>query len=109
MMREMKTNLLLCVVVVFVLAACNSDYVARPRGYYEITFPEKEYQLFDRAGFPYTFEYPVYSRIIRDSAYFDKSTDNPYWVNVDFPTFRGKIYLSYKTVGGTSIYKVKTP
>src|SRR3954471_14924242 len=56
MTKEMKTNLLLFLVIVCILS-CNSDYVARPRGYFKISLPEKKYQLFDRKGFPYTFEY----------------------------------------------------
>ena len=32
----------------------------------------------------------------------------PYWINLDFPRFNGRVYLSYKSIGGTSVYKVKT-
>jgi gliding motility-associated lipoprotein GldD len=39
---------------------------------------------------------------------FDDNPDNPYWINLDFPDFQGRIYLSYKTIGGYSVYKVKT-
>ncbi len=63
---------------------------------------------FEKADFPYSFEYPAYATIVKDSAYFDSTSDNPYWVNVDFPTFHGKIYISYKTIGGKSNYKIKS-
>jgi hypothetical protein len=91
------------------LQGCNSGYTSKKRGYFKIDFPQRHYVKFDTAGFPYTFEYPSYARIIKDSTYFENTTDNPYWLNVDFPTFRGKIFISYKTIGGKSIYKVKTP
>src|SRR5690606_30861582 len=39
--------------------------------------------------------------------YFDSTPENEYWVNVDFPQFGAKIFLSYKVVGGTAVYKVK--
>ena len=96
--------LMLCIFSV----SCNSDFTPKPREYYRIDFPERKYQLFDQAGYPYSFEYPVYGKIGKDSTLFDENPDNPYWINVDFPEFNGRIYLSYKTIGGNSIYKVKT-
>lgn len=80
------------------LAACNSDYPYKPRGYYRIDFPEKSYRKFDRPGFPYTFEYPVYGQVVQDSLFFEQQTENPYWINVDFPQFGSRIHLSYKDV-----------
>ena len=88
--------------------SCNSTYTSKKRGYFKIDFPERKYLKFDRPDFPYSFEYPAYAAIIRDTAYFDSTTNNPYWVNVDFPTFHGKIYISYKNIGGNSVYKVKS-
>jgi gliding motility-associated lipoprotein GldD len=84
----------------FSLAACNSEYNPKPRGYYRIDFPKHAYQLFDRPEFPYSFEYPVYANIIRDTAFFGDKPENPYWINVDFPRFHARIYVSYKKVEG---------
>lgn len=98
-----------CAIVMLVLLlACNSPYTPRERGYFRIEFPERSYQVFDRPGYPYTFEYPAYGVIAQDSTLFDDNPDNPYWINLDFPAFQGRIYLSYKTIGGYSVYKVKT-
>ena len=80
------------------LAACNSDYTPKPRGYFRIEFPEHSYQSFDQAGFPYSFQYPVYGKIIRDTAFFGDKPENPYWINIDFPRFNARIYISYKQV-----------
>lgn len=88
--------------------SCNSPFTPKPRAYFKIDFPERSYQQFNEPGFPYTFEYPVYSSISRDSTLFDESGDNAYWINVDFPEFKGRVYLSYKTIGGSSVYKIKT-
>ncbi len=91
-----------------IVISCNNPYTPKPRGYFRIDFPERKYQSFDEPGYPYTFEYPVYARITKDSTLFDKNSDNPYWINVDYPQFSGRVYLSYKTIGGTSVYKIKT-
>ena len=90
-------------------AACNSDYLPKPTGYFKIPFPQKEYQSFNRTGFPYTFEYPVYASINQDSSFFDAGTNNPYWINIDFPQFNGRIYVSYYRLGGKTLFKVKGP
>ena len=89
--------------------SCNSTYVSKKRGYFNIDFPTRQYVKFDKPGFPYTFEYPAYANIIRDTTYFDNNPEDAYWVNIDFPQFKGRVFLSYKTIGGKSIYKVKGP
>lgn len=79
--------------------ACNSDYTAgKKKGYFKIDFPEKKYQLFDRPGYPYTFEYPVYANVIKDSTFFDDKAGD-WWINIDIPQFAGRIYISYKEIG----------
>ncbi|MCB0714651.1 MAG: hypothetical protein KDC06_01440 [Chitinophagaceae bacterium] len=79
--------------------SCNSDYsVGKKKGYFHIEFPEKKYQLFDRPGYPYSFEYPVYANITKDSTFFDDKAGD-WWININFPQFNGRIYVSYKTIG----------
>jgi gliding motility-associated lipoprotein GldD len=81
------------------LVACNSTYTYKKKGYFKIDFPERKYQLFDQPGYPYKFEYPVYANVIKDSSFFGEATENPWWINVDIPLFKGRIYISYKQVG----------
>jgi gliding motility-associated lipoprotein GldD len=101
----MKTRLFLCLLIV-VLAACNSDYTIKRKGYFKIDFPAHQYQRFDQPGYPYTFEYPVYAKIIKDTTFFESKPENDYWINVDFPQFSGKIYMSYKEVGKNDFAKL---
>ncbi len=95
--------------IVLFLAACNSAYTSKKTGYFKINFPEKKYQLFDEPGFPYSFEYPTYAQIVKDSTYFDANPENNFWRNIDFANFNAKIFLSYKAVGGKALYKIKMP
>ncbi|MDD2793109.1 MAG: hypothetical protein PHD73_08015 [Sediminibacterium sp.] len=81
------------------LIACNSPFTPKPTGYFRIPFPEKKYQLFEQTGYPYTFEYPVYATVTKDTMFFDESAENPWWINVNFPEFNGRIYVSYKNIG----------
>jgi len=89
------------------LISCNSPYVSKKTGYFKIDFPQRKYVKYDEPGFPYSFEYPAYAKIIRDTTYFDSDPENPYWINIDFPQFGGKVFLSYKKIGDKAVYKVK--
>ena len=107
--RHFILPVLLIIFIGSFFAACNSPYVSKKRGYFSIPLPARSYQKFDTDSFPYSFEYPVYARIIRDSTYFDNNPEMPFWINVDFPQFHGRIFLSYKIIGGKALYKVKGP
>jgi len=85
--------------IVLVISACNSPFLPKPKGYYKINFPEKKYQTFNKEGYPYSFEYPVYASVIKDSTFFGEATENPWWINVQFPQFNATIYVSYKAIG----------
>ena len=93
--------------IITALLACNSTYTSKKKGYYKIDFPEHKYVQFSKEGFPYSFEYPAYANIIQDSTYFEGKPENDYWLNIDFPNFGGRIFLSYKIVGGHAVYKIK--
>lgn len=81
--------------VILVLSGCKKDYTPKPRGYFRIDFPEKNYQVF-KNNYPYCFEYPVYSKIVPDKDAFSE----PYWIDVDIPGNKAKFHLSYKSVKG---------
>ena len=83
--------------IVFLLS-CNSNYtVGKKKGYFKIDFPEKEYKLFDQPGYPYVFEYPVYGIVSKDTSFFDDKAGD-WWINIDVPEFRSRIYISYKQI-----------
>ena len=92
--------------VLLLASSCNSDYTAKPKGYFKIDFPVKKYQVFDKPGYPYSFEYPEYATIIKDSAFFGDATENPWWININFPQFGGTIHVSYKEIGPNKFDKL---
>ena len=94
-------------IVCLLLVSCNGVFTPKRRGYFKIDFPRHEYQTFDQQGFPYTFEYPVYAKIVRDSSFFDTAPENPYWINIDFPRFDARIYISYKAIGPNKFDKLR--
>jgi gliding motility-associated lipoprotein GldD len=74
---------------------CRGKYTPKPRGYFRIDFPDKEYQLYNDTC-PYTFEYPRYGAIVPDDDYLSE----PCWMNIEFPQYNGKIHISYKPISG---------
>lgn len=98
-MMKIKERWLALCTLLFVFTACNSDYTIKPRGYFKIDLPKKAYQSFNDPAYPYSFEYPVYGKITKDSLFFEEKAENPYWINIDFPELNGKIHISYKEIG----------
>lgn len=101
----MKPVALLSIIALLVIS-CNSEFTPKRRGYYRIDFPKHEYQVFDQPGYPYSFEYPVYATVVKDSTFFEANPENPYWINIEIPRFNGKVYISYKNVAGADFMKL---
>jgi gliding motility-associated lipoprotein GldD len=74
--------------------SCSNQGAPKPRGHFRIDLPEKDYISYDSIC-PFTFEYPVYGIIASEPGALE-----PCWFNIEFPQYRGKIYLSYKKVDG---------
>lgn len=105
-MKNLIVNCMLAFVVVIAWTACNSDYTPKQKGYFRIDFPKHEYTTFDRPEYPYTFEYPVYAAVNKDTSFFGDDTENGYWINIEFPRFNGRMYISYKEVGKIDFQKL---
>ncbi len=91
-----RRGLLLGIVLTaFFLAVtgCKRSYTPKPHGYFRITFPEKNYVRYE-GPCPYTFEYPVYARVVKDH----EPDAEPCWLNVEFPQFHGRLHLTYKNI-----------
>lgn len=103
----MSSRYLPLILIAALFTACNSDYVPKPRAYFKIPLPAHKYQLFNEPGYPYTFEYPVYASVVKDTTFFEDKPENPYWINIDFPRFNSRIYISYKQIGAQTFDKLR--
>ena len=86
-----KYSLLLIGVCFFY--SCREAAVPKPRGYFRIDLPPKEYRRYDTIC-PFVFEYPVYGHI----TYNVGRNSEPCWFNLEFPRFKAIIHFSYKTL-----------
>jgi gliding motility-associated lipoprotein GldD len=94
-----KTSLLLLLVFMVLLFSCRRVAVPRPKGYFRIDLPAREYVSFNRnfnqaANLPLSFEYPSYGKISFEPDAFTE----PGWFNIDFHSYKARIYLTYKDI-----------
>lgn len=83
------------------LGSCHQNaYTPKPRGYYRIEFPVKKYLRYS-ASCPFSFDYPVYSRVVQDSS----AGTEPCWLNIDYPEFQGRVHLSYKSIRSPAMFR----
>lgn len=93
-----NTLLVLAIVLGAVaLTSCNDEdddaFAPKPRGYFKIELPEKQYQKY-QGDCPFDFEFPIYSKLELDHS----SIAEPCWINMEFPKFRATLHLSYRAV-----------
>jgi len=83
----------------FLLPSCmgDEDEVAtpKPHAYFRIALPEKEYVNYS-GDCPFSFDIPTYSKIKID----DDAHAEPCWLFLDFPAFKGRLHLTYKSING---------
>ena len=77
-------------ILISVLVGCTEKYTPKPRGYFRIDFPEKNYHLIENK-FPYQFEIPDYSEIQPDPG----NPEKPYWINIEVPANKAEVHISY--------------
>jgi gliding motility-associated lipoprotein GldD len=79
--------------------SCREVAVPKPKGYFRIDLPEKQYISFNNGliknnNMPFSFEYPAYGNL----TFQFEDRNEPGWFNIEFPAYRAKIYLTYKDV-----------
>ena len=99
-MRLLKTSVFLIVLISLAgSTGCRKGSVPKPIGYFRIDLPKREYVVFDnsaekKADLPFSFEYPAYGKL----SYGDENKSEPGWLNIEFPSYKAKIYLTYKNI-----------
>lgn len=78
---------------------CRHVSIPKPRGHFRIDLPEHKYIPFKvptqkEANIPLSFEYPVYGKL----TFQEERRSDPGWFNIEFPSYKAKIYLTYKDV-----------
>lgn len=93
-MKQMKSANRLAAVfflLAFAQVSCKPDFVPKPRSYFRIDLPEKKYRAYTSTC-GYGFDYPEYGTIRP----FSGTGAEPCWINIEFPTYRAKVHITYK-------------
>jgi gliding motility-associated lipoprotein GldD len=93
-----KAKQLSYILIAVFFTSCSEVHTPKPRGYFRIHFPEKEYQRFSE-NYPYEFDYPIYAKVIP----YRGEQKEDYWINLVFPKFNAELNISYKQVNDTNL------
>ena len=89
----MKKKILILSLCLFFIA-CDNSYFPKPRGFFRIDLPQKNYISFDSIGFPYSFFIPDYVEIKPDYENINES----HWIDLYYTPFDASLHISYKKV-----------
>ena len=99
MLTLRRTRILTLFIFLSASYGCRHVAVPKPRGHFRIDLPERKYiefkgQYGKNFNIPLSFEYPAYGHLIFQG---ERGSD-PGWFNIEFPSYKAKIYLTYKDV-----------
>jgi gliding motility-associated lipoprotein GldD len=99
-MERLKGSSLVAMMILMSLCtSCRNVVIPRPKGYFRIDLPEKNYIKFNdqsdvKNGMPFSFEYPSYGNL----SFNVDNRNEPGWFNIEFPRYKARIYLTYKEI-----------
>jgi gliding motility-associated lipoprotein GldD len=89
--------------VTILVTGCKKSYTPKPRSYFRIDFPNKQYILYRSVNCGYNFEVPVYANVVP----YHGSNPEPCWINVVFPKYKGILHITYKRLHNDLITHVE--
>jgi gliding motility-associated lipoprotein GldD len=85
-------------VLSILICACNSTSTPKPRGYFRIDFPEKQYERF-QSDCKFSFDAPVYAKVENS----ELRTAEPCWYNIEFQGYGATLHLTYKSLENADV------
>ena len=88
-------------VVLFLCVSCTGVTTPKPYGYFRITPPDTAYTDFSLSTFDFRLSTPYpYTFSLSQNAVVQPRTDveEPYWINIFYPSLNATIHCSYKPV-----------
>lgn len=89
-----RVNNIIWILLVGALFSACTEYMPKPKGYFRIDLPEKEYKTFHQEGFPCSFEYAENVSVVKTSPIDADSV----WIDVIYPKCNARIYGTYRKV-----------
>lgn len=96
----MKNRIIIFFLLIVLTSACkNQNFIPKPLAYPRIELPVFNHYLVHENECPYTFEYPQYAEVVRDSFFFGDEVLSSCWINMNYPSINAKVHFSYKEIG----------
>ena len=94
-----KERSLIFITLLACSCSCKELSVPKPTGYFRIDLPQRHYLIFNdkqiqNQKLPLSFEYPAYGQL----SFQNGNLKDPGWFNIEFPSYKAIIYLTYKEV-----------
>jgi gliding motility-associated lipoprotein GldD len=93
-MKKLRNSILVLLVGVIFLTACEKNYLPKPIGYNRLELPEPDYiKLPDTL--PYSFEISKHAKLLDDTS----AINEKYWIEIYYPLLKSNVHITYKRVG----------
>ena len=86
--------------VIITCFSCNEDFTPKPKAYLRLVYPQAQYTKIVSEA-PFTFETNALAANIKSRKL--NATTESYGINIEYPTLKGTIFLTYKAINDSSI------
>ena len=97
-MGFLQKNRVISIILLFACVSCSNNYTPRPYGYYRITVPDTAYTDFSIVNSQLSILNYPYSFALSQNAIVRPRTEEPFWINIYYPSLDATIHCSYKPV-----------
>ena len=87
-----KLKVFSIVLIVFLCSSCGEDPIPKPKGFLRLDYPQAEYKETE-IELPFVFEKNTLAKQIKKIKV--DSKNNSFGINIDYPSLKGTIYLTY--------------
>lgn len=96
---QLRLQILVWGYILLWMSSCADPvYVPKPRTFPRINFPERNYQNFSNTDCPFDCEIPAYSRVVKDTLFFDEKPSNECWFTLYLDSLDAGIYCTYSPI-----------
>lgn len=98
-LRLFLSYIVLIFIIQFLESCTGNEYNPKPRMYPRIIYPDIKYRDFNTSFCPFTFQYPDYWSVEKDTSFFGEKPMHECWFNLQMECFHGTIHCSYYDIG----------
>ncbi|MFZ1703243.1 MAG: hypothetical protein WAT79_02790 [Saprospiraceae bacterium] len=85
------------------MSSCGEENITpKSRMYPKVNYPQKSYTLYESNACPFTFEYPTYGFIRRDTLFFQDKVVSNCWFDLRMDTLNASIHCNYVEITGSN-------